>query len=254
METSPEVLAPMDLAERKRQLVRDQLSEAALRLLARQGYEETTVEQIVAAAGVSRRTFFRYFKSKEDVIVESVGEMSTEIRAALAARPARENPQAAIRAALSIAVDELTAEPAKAVPLIRLILDTPALHRRYLERQSILQEELAAELAQRGGFDERGGAEKRGKRERQETQEEQEEMDERGEREMPGGQEGQGGREGQVEREDLGPALVAGVAITAFNVALDSWTRHGGDNDLNALIDEAFARTSPGAAARKGRG
>jgi AcrR family transcriptional regulator len=211
MQTSPEVLAPMSLAERKRQLVRDQLCEAALRLLAGQGYEETTIEQVVAAAGVSRRTFFRYFKSKEDVIVESVADMSTAVRAALAARPARENPQTAIRAALSETIDEVMAEPAKAVPLIRLLFDTPALRRRYLERQSILQGELAAELARREGLDER------------------------------------------EDRDDLGPALAAGVAITAFMVAIDSWARHGGDGDLNALIDEAFARTNPGAAVRKGR-
>lgn len=210
MQTGPEVLAPMNLAERKRQLVRDQLGEAALRLLARQGYEETTVEQIVAAAGVSRRTFFRYFKSKEDVIVESVGDMGTAIRTALAARPERENPQSAVRAALSVAVDELTAESEKSVPVIRLLLETPALRRRYLERQSILQEEVAAVLARREGIDER------------------------------------------EDRDDLGPALVAGVAIAAFGVALDSWARHGGDGDLSALLDEAFARTSPGAAARKG--
>ena len=210
MRTSPEVLAPLSLAERKRQLVRDQLGEAALRLLAFQGYEETTVEQIVAAAGVSRRTFFRYFKSKEDVIVESVGDLTTAIRLELASRPVDESAQSAVRAALSVAADELASDTAKSVAVIRLLFDTPALHRRYLERQSILQEELAAELARREGLDEGEG------------------------------------------REDLGPALVAGVAITAFQVAVDSWTRHGGDRDLGALIDEAFARTSPGAAARKG--
>jgi AcrR family transcriptional regulator len=206
MRTSPQVVAPLSLAERKRQLVRDQLGEAALRLLASQGYEETTVEQIVAAAGVSRRTFFRYFKSKEDVIVGSVGDLSATIRAELAARPEQENPQSAIRAALAVAVEQLASEPEKSVPIIRLLFDTPALHRRFLERQSVLQEELAAELARREGLD---------------------------------------------AREDLGPALVAGVAITAFQVAVASWTRHGGEEDLDALIDEAFARTSPGAAAKR---
>jgi len=119
---------PLSLAERKRQLVRDQLGEAALRLLASQGYEETTVEQIVAAAGVSRRTFFRYFKSKEDVIVGSVGDLSATIRAELAARPEQENPQSAIRAALAVAVEQLASEPEKSVPIIRLLFDTPALH------------------------------------------------------------------------------------------------------------------------------
>jgi AcrR family transcriptional regulator len=197
-----QVTASMSLAERKRMLVRDQLGEAALRLLARQGYEETTVEQIVAAAGVSRRTFFRYFKSKEDVVVESVGDLSAAIRAELAARPEAEGPQPALRAALAVAAEQLASEPEKSIPLVKLLFDTPALHRRFLERQSVLQEELAAELAR---------------------------------------------REGVEPADDFGPALVAGVAITAFHVAVVEWTRHDGAEDLDALIDEAFARTSPGA-------
>ena len=206
MRTSPRVLEPLSLAERKRQLVRDQLGEAALRLLAGQGYEETTVDQIVAAAGVSRRTFFRYFQSKEDVIVESVADLGDAVRAELAARPAKESPQAAMRAALDVAIEQLAEEPAKSLPLVRLLFDTPALHRRFLERQSVLQQELADELARREGLD---------------------------------------------AADDLGPALVAGVAITAFQVAVASWTRHGGAENLGELIDEAFARTSPGAATRR---
>ena len=194
------------MAERKRRLVRDQLGEAALRLLARQGYEETTVDQIVAAAGVSRRTFFRYFKSKEDVVVESVSDLGAAIRAELAARPSREGAEAAVRAAFAVAADELAHEPEKSLPLTRLMFDTPALHRRFLEHQSVLQEELTVLLAQREGLD---------------------------------------------AEQDLGPALVAGVALTAFQVAVEAWTRHGGNEDLNSLIDEAFERTSPGAAARR---
>ena len=209
MHTSAEALAPLSIAERKRRLVRDQLGEAALRLLARQGYEETTVDQIVAAAGVSRRTFFRYFKSKEDVVVESVSELGAAIRAELAARPAQESPELAVRAAFAVAAEELAHEPEKSLPLTRLLFATPALHRRLLEHQSVLQEELAVVLAQREGLD---------------------------------------------TEEDLGPALVAGVAVTAFQVALEAWTRHGGRDDLNSLIDEAFARTNPGAAAGNGQG
>ena len=206
MLTSAQALAPLSIAERKRRLVRDQLGEAALHLLARQGFEETTVDQIVAAAGVSRRTFFRYFKSKEDVIVESVNDMAATVRAELAARPAQENPEVAVRAAFAVAVEELAQKPEKTLPVTRLIFDTPALRRRFLENHSVLQEELAAVVAQREGLD---------------------------------------------AEEDLGPALVAGVALTAFQVALEAWVRHGGSEDLHALMDEAFARTSPGAAARR---
>lgn len=207
MRISPEALAPLSMAERKRRLVRDQLGEVALRLVARQGYEETTVDQIVAAAGVSRRTFFRYFKSKEDVVVESVSDLGAAIRAELAARPSAEEPEAAVRAAFAAAAEQLTEDPEKALPLTRLMFDTPALHRRFLEHQSVLQEELAAELARREGLD---------------------------------------------AHEDLGPALVAGVALTAFQVAVVAWTRHNGADDLNLLIDEAFSRTNPGAATRRG--
>ena len=209
MLTSAQALAPLSIAERKRRLVRDQLGEAALHLLARQGYEETTVDQIVAAAGVSRRTFFRYFKSKEDVVVESVNDMAASVRAELAARPPQESAEVAVRAAFAVAVEELAQKPEKTLPVTRLIFDTPALRRRFLENHSVLQEELAAVVAEREGID---------------------------------------------AAQDLGPALVAGVALTAFQVALEAWVRHDGSGDLHALMDEAFARTSPGAAARRRTG
>ena len=67
----PYPLRMATLAERKRQVVVDELTEAALQLLAIKGFDTTTVDEIVAAAGVSRRTFFRYFASKEDVVVQN---------------------------------------------------------------------------------------------------------------------------------------------------------------------------------------
>ncbi|WP_435841890.1 TetR family transcriptional regulator, partial [Streptomyces globisporus] len=51
--------AGVSLAERKRQLVSDELTGAALRLLAQKGFDAVTIDEIVAAAGVSKRTFFR---------------------------------------------------------------------------------------------------------------------------------------------------------------------------------------------------
>jgi len=95
------------MADRKRQLVRDELSAAALKLLAYQGFEDTTIDQIVAAAGVSRRTFFRYFKSKEDVIIEFLGDLGSWLRQELAARPPDEPAPVALRNAVRIFVEAI---------------------------------------------------------------------------------------------------------------------------------------------------
>ncbi|GAB3660776.1 TetR family transcriptional regulator [Actinocorallia lasiicapitis] len=142
---------PSSMAERKRQVVREELGEVALKLLAAQGFEATTIEQIVAAAGVSRRTFFRYFKSKEDVIIEFLGDLGEFVRAALAARPEDEPPLPALRAAFTPAVALMGEFPQKSVSLAKLTLCTPVLRGRYLDRQAELRRGLAAELVRRAG-------------------------------------------------------------------------------------------------------
>ena len=144
---------PTSLAERKRQLVRDELTEAALGLLAWRGFEATTIDQIVAAAGVSRRTFFRYFQSKEDVIVQFLGEVGAELRAALAGRPASEPPAVALRQAVSVFVEACADDPEKSLRLVQLMLGTPAVLARYLRMQAQWRDELARELARRAGLD-----------------------------------------------------------------------------------------------------
>lgn len=69
----------------------------ALDLFARHGFEETTVEHIAAAAGVSRRTFFRYFDSKAAVLFSEFDAEVSELRAAFAAVPANVGVMTAIR-------------------------------------------------------------------------------------------------------------------------------------------------------------
>jgi AcrR family transcriptional regulator len=149
--TSP--AADSSLAERKRQLVRDELAEAALRLMALQGFEATTVDQIVAASGVSRRTFSRYFQSKEDVVVQFLGHLGAKICTALAARPLSESPDLALRQALSVLVQACLDEPEKSLRLVQVMLSTPALRARFLERQAQWRADIAAELARRTGLD-----------------------------------------------------------------------------------------------------
>ncbi|MFE2261191.1 acyl-CoA-like ligand-binding transcription factor [Streptomyces griseosporeus] len=140
------------LAQRKRQLVADELTRAALDLLARKGFDAVTVDDIVGAAGVSKRTFFRYFASKEDVVVQFLGEMGTGMRAALAERPAQEPPSVALRHTVWSAVDACAGHGEQTLRVIRLILGTPALLARFLERQAQWRDALAEELARRLGL------------------------------------------------------------------------------------------------------
>ncbi|MFF2661117.1 TetR family transcriptional regulator [Kitasatospora sp. NPDC058032] len=139
----------VSLAERKRQLVVDELTEAAFGLLTTQGFDAVTVDEIAAGAGVSKRTFFRYFASKEDVIVRFLAELGAGIRAELAARPASEPPSAALRHAVSVPLAACGEHGDRALRAVQLILRTPALHARFLERQAEWHEELTAELAHR---------------------------------------------------------------------------------------------------------
>jgi AcrR family transcriptional regulator len=85
------------LRERKKARTRASIREHALRLFREQGYQATTVEQIAAAAEVSPSTFFRYFPTKEDVILQD--DMDTLMVEAFERQPAGLSPVAAVRAA-----------------------------------------------------------------------------------------------------------------------------------------------------------
>ncbi|HEX6421251.1 MAG TPA: TetR family transcriptional regulator, partial [Acidimicrobiales bacterium] len=86
------------LRERKKAETRRALSSAALRLAREHGPEHVTVDDIAHAAGVSPRTFFNYFPSKDDAIAGVVPSESSELLADLVARPADESPLDALRA------------------------------------------------------------------------------------------------------------------------------------------------------------
>ncbi|TXS21645.1 TetR family transcriptional regulator [Streptomyces sp. ms191] len=144
------------MAERKRRLVTDELTESALQLLARKGFDGVTVDEIAAAAGVSKRTFFRYFASKEDVVVQFLADMGSGMRAELAARPAEEPASVALLRAVSLplaACANHSDHSERALRVVQLILRTPALLARFLERQAQWRDALAAELVGRTGLD-----------------------------------------------------------------------------------------------------
>ncbi|RPA02516.1 TetR family transcriptional regulator [Gordonia sp. OPL2] len=102
------------------------LAAAAQRLFLRDGFDQTTVEDIAAAVGVSRRTFFRYFATKADVVwVESDAELA-HFREMIQAAPRSANPADVVEEAFIGAIDHRGAELEWARQRAQLILHTPA--------------------------------------------------------------------------------------------------------------------------------
>jgi AcrR family transcriptional regulator len=140
-----------DIKARKQQVVRDALSAAAEGLFLARGFDDVTVEEIARSAGVSRRTFFRYYESKEDVMVERSDRLGELLLSELAARPINEPPLLAIRNALVPAVEAGLADRNLVRYIIRLLRETSTLRRAMMERRNRLEERIAALMAQRMG-------------------------------------------------------------------------------------------------------
>jgi AcrR family transcriptional regulator len=140
------------LRERTRNVVRAQLAEAALKLFVEQGFDATTVEQIAAVTGLSRRSFHRYFSSKEDVLGQWFAEMGQQIAAALAARPPDEPSWLALRRAFDGLVHGMSTRP-EAQVMTRMMLETPALHASHLHKYAHWRTLLADVLQHRDTTD-----------------------------------------------------------------------------------------------------
>ncbi len=142
--------AQAGLRERKKARTRASLREHALRLFREQGYQATTVEQIAAAAEVSPSTFFRYFPTKEDVVLQD--DMDTRLVEAFANQPPDLAPIPAIRAALREAWASFTpAEWEQIREGGRLSMEVPEIRARSMNEFSRIISVVAEALAQRVG-------------------------------------------------------------------------------------------------------
>ncbi len=138
------------LRERKKQKTRWSIQEHALRLFQEQGYEQTTVDQIAAAAEISPSTFFRYFKTKEDLVVED--EYDPLLLKFLAEQPAELAPIPALRSAVKGAFAQMgTEEMVKIRQRTELMLAVPALRMRMLDNFTSNIDMLAGGVAARTG-------------------------------------------------------------------------------------------------------
>lgn len=126
----------------------DALRRAALDLALEHGVDAISVTDIAAAGGVSRRTFFNYFPSKEDALVGENPELSAFLREAIAARPADEPPLAAVRGALDETIAAFVTDEIRNRLRARhqLLADHPELLPRHLARYVAFEQLLADSL------------------------------------------------------------------------------------------------------------
>jgi len=140
------------LRERKKARTRAAIREHALRLFREQGYEATTIDQIADAAEVSASTFFRYFPTKEDVVLQD--EIDVLAVASFEAQPAELSPVAAFRAAARSAFGSLNEdELAKLQETAELTLTIPELRARAMDELARTITAIAAAAAKRSGRD-----------------------------------------------------------------------------------------------------
>ncbi|WP_326765440.1 TetR family transcriptional regulator [Streptomyces sp. NBC_01591] len=150
---------PTGLRERKKRRTRDALLHAALDLFTTQGYDETTVDEIVDAVEVSQRTFFRYFASKEEAAFAIQEMVESHFLSQLRRRPAAEAPFEALRNAVLCAWNSLgeVIEEIITVELhmrtYRMIESTPSLLAAHLRRCAVMENQIALLIAGREGLD-----------------------------------------------------------------------------------------------------
>jgi mycofactocin system transcriptional regulator len=137
---------------RRRVTSRAELEQAAFALFAARGFDATTVDEIAAAAGIGRRTFFRYFPSKNDVPWGAFEDELDRMRARLRACP----PQVPLMDAIRLALIDFNQVPLAQVPLHRrrmeLILRVPALLAHSTLRFTAWREVIAQFAAERTGL------------------------------------------------------------------------------------------------------
>jgi AcrR family transcriptional regulator len=140
-------MARTPLTERRKAQTRRDIAEAAIGLFMRQGYETVSVEAIAEEAGVSERTLYRYFATKDDVLSPIITEGTAELAGLIATRPAGEPIATAVHRAFaqtSGGVDQ-----AQVQALIRLLITVPALHARWLNELLAIEDALVPTITSR---------------------------------------------------------------------------------------------------------
>ncbi|WP_197021592.1 TetR family transcriptional regulator [Cellulomonas sp. HZM] len=190
-----------DRRERKARRTRDAIADAALELILEHGSDAVGVEDITNRVDVSRRTFSRYFATKEEAALDFLRRDLADLNAALAGRPADERLVDAYVTVLHAWVRD-DAEAWQRVPrrreILRLAATEPAIGAAYRQIIADAQDETARVAADRLGLDADSAA------------------------------------------SDLRPVVLAGIATAGLTAAGRAWVA-GADGDLPGLVERVFA-------------
>lgn len=141
-----------NLRQRTRQAMRDEVSAVAYELFLSQGFDQTTIDQVVERAGISRSSFFRYFPTKEDVVVSSLSDYGEVLKAALEERPQDEPVWLALRNAMNSLVTAAELDEERTRASVRMQESAPSVKARHYEKTLVWQAMLIPEVARRAGW------------------------------------------------------------------------------------------------------
>jgi AcrR family transcriptional regulator len=184
----------------QRHRVRQELSAAAMRLFSTKGYEATTVDEIAAAAGVARRTFFRHFRSKEEAIFPDHDDTLVRVQAVLdSARPG-DHPLEVVCRGITEVLRMYAESPEVSVARYKLTREVPAL--REHEIASVARYDRLFTRYLLGHFDE--------------------------------------SQHRVGDDDPLLAEVAASAVVAAHNHVLRRWLRAGGKGDVEAQLAHAF--------------
>ncbi|GGK52795.1 TetR family transcriptional regulator [Salinarimonas ramus] len=148
---SPSAGSGRSLREIKTDAVAASIAATALVLFEEKGFDRVTVDEIASASGISRRSFFRYFATKEDVVVSGHAAFGEKIIERVKARPADEDVWVSLRRGYDVLVENVDRNPEGAARTMRVINGTASLRAHTLEKHSAWAVGLAPEIARRLG-------------------------------------------------------------------------------------------------------
>ena len=138
----------LTLQERKQQLVRDAIWDAATGLFGQKGFDETTVDDIVLAAGISRRSFFRYFASKSDIMAHGMLLYGVELSYVIDACPQNYSLPEVFRKTVLQVARQVASQP-RTRKIMEIVAKYPAARTAEVSRLPEVQDLLVKAYARR---------------------------------------------------------------------------------------------------------